>query len=75
MTASPVVAELDEAVYNDPTLLHEATAPVDPAVGWSLTGGVLTLDWPDGFADTFRVTVTVTDPLGEFVTRTFLILL
>lgn len=74
LATSPVLATLPGFVFEDPTLLTGAVAPLDPnaaasKVGAVLQGGDLVLTVPAGFLGPFQVTVT--DALGHF--RSFVV--
>jgi hypothetical protein len=56
-----LVASLDPSVYNDPSLLTSAKAPVAATgVTATLSSGTLTLNAPTSFVGSFQVTVTAT---------------
>ncbi len=61
-TVGELVEELDPAVFDNPSLLHNATTGLrQEDVVSSFTHGILELSVPDGFLGTLRVRVTATD--------------
>jgi subtilisin-like proprotein convertase family protein len=73
---SPQVAQLDTSIYNMPSLLYNAQAPVAPTgVTTSINQGtqMLTVTPPAGFTGTFRVTVAATDNIHT-AQQSFLVL-
>ncbi|MEA1950533.1 MAG: S8 family serine peptidase [Planctomycetota bacterium] len=70
---SALVATFDSTYHADPTLLHEAQAPLPALAGpgtVSLSGNMLTIDPADGFLGNIQIRVNVSDGVST-VTDTF----
>lgn len=57
----PLIATLDEAFYDDPSLLHDAPLPGPAPAAVSMIGNQVVIDPNDGFVGRFQVTVTAND--------------
>jgi hypothetical protein len=71
--AGNFVANVGQSVYNNPSLLFNATQPAAPSgVSVNRVGDSLNLVWPNGFTGTFRVSLTIGDGAFEIV-QSFLV--
>ncbi|MFO0966486.1 MAG: Ig-like domain repeat protein [Gemmataceae bacterium] len=73
-TFDTLITKLPFFVYNDPSLLWNAQAQVDPntvPIVKSVSGNTLTLDPPASYAGIFQVSVTASDSASTTAPRTF----
>lgn len=72
LQSDALIATLDPAFYNDPSLLWNAQAPVAPRVTVIVQGNQLTVTPVNGFKGTFYVEVTASDGYTS-TTRDYLV--